>query len=115
MATLEIEGARLAVRLSPLEQLGAFSRSPRVPLESIADVRAVPSAWSELRGIRAPGAGWPGKIALGTWRGSRYKDFCAVYGRGPGVVVELKPGVPWARFLVTTDEPDAVVAEIRAV
>jgi len=114
MASLETEGAHLAVRLSLLEQFGALSRGPRVPLESVASVRAVPSAWSELRGLRAPGTGWPGKIALGTWRGTRYKDFCAVYGRGPGVVVELD-GADWARFVVTADDPGAVVAEIESV
>jgi hypothetical protein len=114
MATLEIEGTELAVRLSLLEQFGALSRGPRVPIEAIADVRAVPSAWQELRGLRAPGTGWPGRIALGTWRGTRYKDFCAVYGKGPGVVVDLN-GASWARFVVSTDDPDAVAAGLTAV
>jgi hypothetical protein len=114
MATLEIEGTELAVRLTLLEQFGALSRGPRVPIDAIADVRAVPSAWQELRGLRAPGTGWPGKIALGTWRGTRYKDFFAVYGRGPGVVVDLN-GAAWTRFVVSAEDPDAVVAELGSV
>jgi hypothetical protein len=114
MAGLEIDGVELAVRLSLLEQFGAFSRGPRVPIAAIAEVRTVPSAWRELRGLRAPGTGWPGKIALGTWRGSGFKDFCAVYGRGPGVVVDLE-GAPWARFVVSADDSETVASELRAV
>ena len=43
----------------------------------------------ELRGLRAPGTGIPGVIALGTWRSKGAKDFAAVYRGGPAVVVEL--------------------------
>ena len=39
--------------------------------------------------MRAPGTGWPGVIAVGTRRGSFGKDFAAVHGKGPAVVVEL--------------------------
>jgi hypothetical protein len=36
----------------------------------------------------------------------------AVYGRRPGVVVDLE-GARWTRFVVSADDPDAVVAELE--
>ena len=55
--------------------------------------------------MRAPGTGWPGTIALGTWRHDGVKDFCAVYRKGPGVVVELD-NATYARLVVSAVRPD---------
>jgi hypothetical protein len=111
MAHLAIEGAFLVIRLSWLERLGAFSGEPRVPLSAIREVRVTASPWKELKGMRAPGAGWPGTIALGTWRHDGVKDFCAVYRKGPGVVVELE-NARYARFVVSATDPTSVVQTI---
>jgi hypothetical protein len=111
MARLELEGASLVVRLSWLERLGAFSGEPRVPLSSVKEVRAVASPWKELKGLRAPGTGWPGSIALGTWRHDGVRDFCAVYRKGPGVVVELE-GARYARFVISAHDPTSVVEAV---
>jgi hypothetical protein len=108
MARLEIEGASLVLRLSWLERLGAFSGEPRVPLSSVKEVRVAATPWKELKGMRAPGTGWPGSIALGTWRHDGVKDFCAVYRKGPGVVVELD-NATYARFVVSTADPTSIV------
>jgi hypothetical protein len=113
MARLEIVGAELVVRLSRLERVGAFSPEPHVPLSSIRSVRAAADPWRELRGIRAPGTGWPGVIALGTRRHGGRKDFCAVYGKGPGVVVELA-GAPFERFVVSAAHREAVADSLRS-
>jgi hypothetical protein len=113
VARLEIAGSELVLRLSTLEQLGAFSREPRVPLTTVREVRITENPWKDVRGMRAPGAGWPGRLALGTWRRRKGKDFCAVYGRGPGVVVELE-GARYGRFVVSADDPQGVVDAITA-
>ncbi|HUZ22043.1 MAG TPA: hypothetical protein VMU75_15905 [Acidimicrobiales bacterium] len=112
MATPAIAGSDLVVRLSPLEKLGAFRLGDvRVPLSSIAAARAVDDPWSELRGIRSPGTGLPGVIALGTRRGGFGKDFAAVYGKRPGVVIELD-GADWGRIVLTTDDPAGTLRAI---
>jgi hypothetical protein len=111
MARLEIEGASLVVRLSWLERLGALSGGPRVPLSAVREVRVSAKPWKELKGVRMPGAGLPGTIALGTWRHDGVKDFCAVYRKGPGVVVELD-GAGYARLIVSAHDPTSVVEEI---
>lgn len=112
MARLVVEGSDLVVRLSPLESLGALHRPVRVSLNSVVAVERSEALWSRLRGIRAPGTGFPGVIALGTWRYSGGKDFAAVY-RGRGVVVELS-GAPWQRLLVSESEPSRVAQRIES-
>ncbi len=69
-------------------------------------------AWPELRGIRAPGTGIPGVVAVGTRRGSFGKDFVAVHGKGSAVVVELD-GAPFERLIATTIDADDTAAMIR--
>ena len=43
---------------------------------------AVQQPFRELSGLRAPGTGLPGVIALGTWRGRGQKDFAALFDAG---------------------------------
>ena len=107
MAVLEVQGDQLVVGMSSLEKAEAFRGTVRVPLTSVRRVRAVEDPWAELRGIRAPGTGLPGVIAVGTRRGSFGKDFAAVHGRGPGVVVELD-GAAFERLVVTVDDAPTV-------
>ena len=52
-----------------------------VPLSAVREVSVEPDPWSALRGIRAPGTGFPGVIAYGVRRmtGGR-PDFAAILG-----------------------------------
>lgn len=111
MARMMVEGADLVIRLSRWERLGALHGSVRVPLASVVDVTATDNAWRQLRGVRAPGSGLPGVIALGTWRFRGGKDFVAVYGK-PGVVVTLRES-EWDRLVVSTPSPEHVREHIR--
>lgn len=114
MARLVVDGERLVVRLSPLERLGAFVASePEAPLSAVRVVRSAARPWRELRGVRAPGTGMPWVIALGTWRYRGGKDFCAVHGGGPAVIVELE-GAAWGRFVVSSAEAAADSERLRA-
>jgi hypothetical protein len=113
MARLEVDGADVVVRLSWLERLGAFGAGPRVPVAAVTAVRVSADPWRELRGVRAPGTGWPGVIALGTrvYKGGR--DFAAVYGRRPAVVVELA-GAAYGRLVVSAADAEAAAAAVGA-
>jgi hypothetical protein len=113
VARLDLTGDELILHLSALERLGGFVRGDaRIPLKAVHGARAVDNPWKELRGIRAPGTGFPGVIALGTWRFGGGKDFAAVYGKAPGVVVDLV-GVDFSRLVVSTRDAEAVAAEIE--
>lgn len=79
-------------QLAPLEKLGAFATSPTASVENILEARIIENPWTPevLRGIRAPGTGFPFLIMLGTMRHRKGKDFCVVYKRKPVIVLELK-------------------------
>jgi hypothetical protein len=112
VARLDLAGEMLILRLSLLERLGGFVRGDaHIPLPSVRFAHASDHPWAELRGIRWPGTGLPGMIALGTRRFRGGKDFVAVYGKGPAVIVELT-GVEFSRLVVSTRHAEAVAAEI---
>jgi hypothetical protein len=111
VAEVVVDDGEVVVRLSWLEKLGAFRGDVRVPVSSVEAARVVEDPWRELRGIRAPGTGLPGVIALGTRRGRFGRDFAAVYGKRPGVVIELRDG-PFSRLVVSSDDPQRIVAAL---
>lgn len=113
MADLRIDGDELVLELSPLEKAGAIHGNVRVPRASVRSVQPVDDAMGAVRGLRAPGTGLPGFIALGTWRRKGGKDFVAAYRHRPGVVVELE-GAPYRRLIVSTADADAVAARFDA-
>jgi hypothetical protein len=103
MADLHVDGDELVLHLSALEKAEGAHGDIRLPLAKVTVVRAADDPWTELRGIRAPGTGWPNVIAVGTRRGNFGKDFAAVHGKGPAVVVELE-GAEYGRLVVTADD-----------
>jgi len=108
MARLELDGDDLVLRLGPWERLGALQRDDmRVSTAAISSARAVDSAYGEVRGLRIPGTGVPGRLLLGTWRTRRSKSFIAVRGKGPGCVIELADA-PFDRWVVSEPLPDGL-------
>ena len=89
---LEIEGENLTYKLSRLECLGAFGRSPRAAIANLREISFDSKPWTMkvLRGIRAPGTGFPYVIMLGTMRHRKGKDFCVVYKRNPVLILEFE-------------------------
>ena len=106
VAELQVDGDELVLHLRAMEKAEGAHGDIRVPLSAVTAVRAVDDPWPELRGIRAPGTGLPNVIAVGTRRGSFGKDFAAVHGKGPAVVVELE-GAAYGRLVVTADDAAA--------
>jgi hypothetical protein len=114
VAELRVDGTELVLHMGALERAEGLHRDIRVPLGAVTSVRAVDDAWPELRGMRAPGTGLPQVIAVGTRRGGFGKDFAAVHGKGPAVVVELE-GCEFDRLVVTSEDAAQAVEAIRAV
>jgi hypothetical protein len=111
MADLVVDGNDLTLEMSRIEHLEGFRGDLIAPRSAVTSVRAVDDPWPELRGMRAPGTGLPGVIAVGTRRGSFGKDFAAVHGKGPAVVVEFA-GQEFQRWILTVDDPAAVVERV---
>ncbi|GAA1937350.1 hypothetical protein [Kitasatospora viridis] len=112
MATVDVDGSYLVVRLSPLEKLGSLHGDLRIPLATVTEVRVSEQPWSELRGMRAPGTGLPGVISLCTRRGVGIKDFAAVYRRGPAVVIETDGG-GFDRIVLSREDAPEVARRVR--
>ena len=114
MARVGREGDELVVRLNDLEKAGALRGDVRVPLSAVRAVTVSERPFRDLRGIRAPGAGLPGVIALGTWRYRGGKDVAALYRGGPALVVELDEGAPYRRLLVSAHDAVGLREELVA-
>lgn len=108
MAALQIDGDELVLRLGRWERLGGLRRGDlRVPRGRIIEARNVGNAYAEVRGVRAPGTGVPGKLLLGAWRARDLKQFVAVRGRGPGCVIDLA-GERFDRWVVSEPLPQGL-------
>ncbi|CAA9266840.1 MAG: FIG00665670: hypothetical protein [uncultured Acidimicrobiales bacterium] len=104
---LSKDGDDVVVRLGWLEKVGAFHGDVRFPRSAVRDVRVVERPVSEVSGVRMPGTGLPGVIALGTWRRRGGKDFVAIYRGRPGVVIDLdRAAAGFDRLIVSVDDPD---------
>ena len=112
MARLSVDEQFLVLNLKGLEKAEGFHGDIRVPISAVRDIRLAQEPWSELRGIRAPGTGVPGVIAVGTRRASGIKDFAAIHGKGPAVVVELE-GAEYDHLIVSEDDAEVAVLELR--
>jgi hypothetical protein len=115
MAKLEISGNQIVCRLSLFESLGAFHQSPKADFSALERVRKFDNPWSKevLRGVRAPGTGFPYLIMLGTMRYRGGKDFCAIYKRKPVYVLEFESG-EFKKWILSVgqDLPKLVQAKI---
>jgi hypothetical protein len=117
MAEVGIDDGVLRVRLSTAEKLLALhGRDIEVPLTEITAIETVEEIYGQLRGLRLPGTGLPGVLAIGTWRGradgEAFHDFALIHRRGPGVVVATNGG-DYARILLSTDDPQAMVDALK--
>jgi hypothetical protein len=115
VASLGVIGDRLVLRLSPLEKVAAVRGDIQVPLSQIEAVAVEERPWRSLRGIRAPGTGFPGVIAYGVRLATGgAPDFAALRGRGPAVRVELCAGARYGRLLVTVPDAALTAATVHA-
>lgn len=101
--------------MSGWERAAAFHGDVRVPLSTVRGVEIEPHPWRALRGIRAPGTGWPGVIAYGARRltGER-PDFAAILRGRPVVRVELDPSAEFGRLLISVVDAEATLERVSA-
>ena len=111
---LKIEGDYFRYDLTWLENLGAFGRDPRAKISSLVSVTRHANPWTTevLRGIRAPGTGFPFLIMLGTMWHRRGRDFCVVYKKRPVLILEFN-GAGFKRWVIP-DSPENLSVIQRA-
>lgn len=113
MAHITVSGHEVVVQPSLIEKPGAFHADLRIPLAAVRAVRVADDPWTALRGIRAPGTGMPGVIALGTRRGGGIRDFAAVHKHTPAVVIEAA-GAGFDRLVISSSGAREDAARIDA-
>jgi hypothetical protein len=111
---LELANGVLQVRPTLAERILGLTGSFDVPAAQVRDVRVVPRAEAERgRGLRAPGTAFPGRIAIGRWRGRGATQYWNVR-RAPNVLVLDLDGGRFDRLVLEVPDPEAVAERIRA-
>ena len=113
---MSIRDDTLLIELTvPERVLSLHAGSVAVPLRRIAKAVAVADVMTQLRGTRMPGAGMPGRLAIGTWRGHQagrsFHDFVVVHRPGPGIVLTLRGG-EYHRILLEHPHPEQLIARL---
>lgn len=115
MSSVTVRDGVLRIELSvPERVLSLHGANIEVPLPQIRGARVVRDIFGQLRGMRMPGAGIPGLLAIGTWRGMAdgrtFHDFALIHHSGPGVIVTTSGH--YERLLLGSDDPEKLVAEL---
>lgn len=90
MARIEVHADRVVIRLTASEKALSLRRH-----DVVIDRSAITSAlitddpWVWIRGVRAPGAHLPGRIAIGTWRNLAGKDFVLAKAGRDAIVIDI--------------------------
>ena len=115
MANVSVLDGALHIELTVPERVFSLHRANlSVPLSEIRGVRMVRDILGQLRGLRMPGAGIPGVVAIGTWRGTadgrRFHDFALIHSAGPGLVVTTEG--EYDRLLLGAEDPEDFAAQL---
>jgi hypothetical protein len=116
MADVAISDGALQIVLTVPERVFSLhGGTVVVPLHEISGVRVVRDVLGQVRGLRMPGAGVPGRAAIGTWRGTAdgrpFHDFVLVRAPGPGVVITTA-GHTYDRILLGADDPEQLATDL---
>ena len=112
MASIQLSGDELVVRLTAPEKLSALHGDVRVPARAIKTVAVERRPLDAVRGLRAPGLSIPRRTKIGTWRRFRHRDFVVARRGMPAVRVRLA-GAPFDDLLISTPDAEAAAAAIR--
>ena len=116
MADVTVHDGALHIELTVPERVFSLhGGSVVLELDKISGVRVVRDILGQIRGLRMPGAGVPGRVAIGVWRGSAngraFHDFVLIRESGPGLVITTSEG-DYDRILLGTEEPDDLADQI---
>jgi hypothetical protein len=103
MAEVIEQGNQLVLKLSLIEKIFALHfKQLTVSKEKLISKKSYAKPWSTevLKGVRAPGTGFPYLILLGTMRYRGGKDFTAIYKKRPVSVYEFAD-YSFKRWIVT--------------
>lgn len=105
MPKYQIKNDVFSVSLNPIEKLACLRWQVTVPLSAIRGATIDRAAVPAQLGLRAPGTGFPGVIAAGTFYKDMDKQFVC-WGVGESVVVVELDGHKFRRLILGTNKPE---------
>lgn len=111
MAALVLQPDGLAVRLNRRERLATVQRDFTIPWDHIIHAASSTDMWPQVRGWRWPGLGIPHVVLIGRMRFRGGRDFCALLGTKPGIVLEFREE-PYDRLLATAPNAAQIVQRV---
>jgi hypothetical protein len=117
MADVTIDDAALQIKLTVPERVFSLhGGSVVIPRGDIRGVRVVRDVLGQIRGLRMPGAGVPGRSAIGIWRGMLdgrpFHDFVLIRSPGPGLVITTAGD--YDRVLLGHERPEELAGQLGA-
>jgi hypothetical protein len=113
-AEIEITRGSLIVRVQGMDRVWALTSELKIPLAHVGGAeRDEEEARRWWHGIRAPGTSLPGVLTAGTFYQHGERIFWDVH-RPEKAVAILLHDERYARLVIEVEDPDAVIASIRA-
>ena len=114
MADLSWDGSELVLRLNRAEKVEAIHGDLRFPASAVKDVQVLDDALGAVDGYRSPGLGFPGVVAVGTYRHGGTKTFAVVHHSTPrGVRVRLE-NAEFVELIVGCEDPEGTARQLRS-
>jgi hypothetical protein len=111
VANLVISDDTVTVQMSGAEKAEALHRDLTVPRTSITGVRVISSGLDAVHGFKLLGAGIPGVMMVGTFKGGEGSTFAVCHGNGPGLVIDLM-GEHFDRIVLTIENPEQAATQL---
>jgi hypothetical protein len=109
-----VEGTEIVVALGAGEKVEAIHGDLRLPLAALRDAEVLDDPIRAVHGLRAPGTGVPGLVAVGTFRAAGKKLFAVVHHDTHRAVRLRFEGADFDEVIVGCDDPDAIVTQLQA-
>ncbi len=112
MAKIAIEDDQVVLRLSRAEKVEGLHGDLRAPLSALRGVDVLEDAMGAVHGMRMPGTGVPGFVAVGTYVDQGTRTFAVVHHGNPRGVRICFGGADYDDWVIGCADPDGVAASL---
>lgn len=113
MATLIRDRETLVLQLTTLEKAEGLHGDLRIPWSAVQSITVLEDAIAAVHGLKAPGTGIPGIVAVGTYWGRDGRTLAVVHHQTRrGVKVTLKAG-SFGTLIIGAEDAEGVVRALE--
>jgi len=114
VAEVRVAGTDIVLALTEFEKVEAIHGPIKLPLASLHGAEVLDDAIHAVHGLRAPGTGVPGMVAVGTFRYGGKKLFAVVHHNTPRGVRLRFEGADFDEVIVGCDDPESVIGQLSS-